>query len=132
MSAQQISEELQAGQTILEDSKNAIGVGLLGWKLSGFDKKTETTLSESAAYEQDHPEATKRIDAALHGGAKAIWLGFGSPREVVFWSRAIRARSQSLKLPQDGLVLFVSVGSETEAKAAIEQTDSDVIVAQGA
>ena len=131
MTAEQITQELQIAQDILKDSKTAIGVGLLGWKLSGFDKKSDNTLADNASYEKDHPQATERIDAALRGGAKAIWLGFGSPREVVFWSKAVRARSQCLKLPADGLALFVSVGSETEAKAAIEQTDADVLVAQG-
>lgn len=131
MSAEQVTKELQIAQDVVEDSKNAVGVGFLVWRFRTYDKAREAKLASPASASRDHPETTKRIDAALQGGAKAIWLAFGEAQELVFWSKVVRARSDALKLPRAGLALFISAGSETEAKAVLQQTDADVLVAQG-
>ena len=133
LTAQQLKKELDIAREHLRNDSGKIGVGFLGWKLSSFDGKKEGDLTAQGEYGTVHPQAVERIDTALSSEhVKSIWLGFGSPKEIVFWSKVIRERSHSLRRPQDGLVLFVSVGSEEETRAAVKGTDADVLVAQGA
>lgn len=130
----QMSEELQVVHSILGSpppgQRTEIGVGFLGWKLSRLDKG----ILEGANFDVgSRPKAFECIDATLKGFPRAIWLAFGTTEDLVGWAKAFREREEVVngKNRGDSWRLFVGVGSEQEARVAVEQVGADVVVAQG-
>lgn len=131
----QLDQEFDVVDSILgrespPSQRREIGVGFLAWKLSQLD--SSTTAASSTFDPSTRPKAFACIDATLRKLPRAIWLAFGTASDLSGWAQAFRDREQ--KLHGDRLEpwkLFVGVGSEHEAKLAVEEVGADVVVAQG-
>lgn len=111
-----------------------LGVGFLAWRLSAINKGKPPTLGASDM-DVDSP-ALALIDAALKSKPVALWLSFGDDEEMIGWSTVVRQREQALNgmgkaVYGKDLKLFIGVGDETQAKAAVEDCGADVVVVQG-
>lgn len=130
----QLDREFEVVHSILGKSEDAsirteIGVGFLGWTLSRLDSATASTSSISP---DTRPKAFACIDATLSKLPRAIWLAFGTPEDLSGWAQAFRDRERALNGDKlEPWKLFVGVGSEHEARVAVEEVGADVVVAQG-
>ncbi|KAL1746829.1 2-nitropropane dioxygenase [Schizophyllum fasciatum] len=86
-----------------------VGVGFLGWQL------------DSGTWGAD------LIRVALEQNVAAIWLAFGDNSNIAQWARFIREH----ETPGPRTLLFLQTASPSDALAAVEQWNADVIVAQG-
>jgi nitronate monooxygenase len=134
----QLDQEFEVVDSILggptgSSRRMEIGVGFLGWKLSQLDSSPTSTSSNSAFDPATRPKAFACIDATLKKLPRAIWLAFGTSSDLSNWAKAFRERERALHgdRTEDSWKLFVGVGSEQEAKVAVEEVGADVIVAQG-
>ncbi len=124
--AQEIVGKVESGRRI------PIGVGMLAWRLTQLDKADKNELPSSCSKESlnKHPLAVALLDKALSFRPIAIWLAFGEP-QLSYWSDVIRKREQELTKMGEELKLFIGVGTEEDARRAVEDCGADVIVAQG-
>jgi hypothetical protein len=134
----QLDQEFEVVDSILggptgPSRRMEIGVGFLGWKLSQLDSSPTATSSNSDFDPASRPKAFACIDATLKKLPRAIWLAFGTSSDLSEWAKAFRERERALHGDriEDSWKLFVGVGSEQEAKVAVEEVGADVVVAQG-
>lgn len=111
-----------------------LGIGFLVWRLSNLNKGPPPSLGASDL-DASSP-ALHLIDAALRSKPRAIWLSFGDEADMVGWSSIVRDREAALNGAGKAawgkeLKLFVGVGNEAQAKAAVEDCGADVVVVQG-
>lgn len=133
----QLDQEFEVVESILggptgSSSRVEIGVGFLGWKLTQLDSSQTSTSGKSDFDPASRPKAFACIDATLKKLPRAIWLAFGTSSDLSNWAQAFRERERALHGDSvECWKLFVGVGSEQEAKAAVEEVGADVVVAQG-
>ncbi|KAI0321015.1 2-nitropropane dioxygenase [Amylostereum chailletii] len=92
-----------------------IGVGFLGWRLDRGPRDPK---------EPHHAQ----FDLALSQQVRAIWLSFGN--DLLKWVDRIRSHDAAQSPPRK-TIIFVQVGSVSEAIRAANEWKVDVIVAQG-
>ena len=134
----QLDQEFEVAESILRGRTGSsrrmeIGVGFLGWKLSQLDSSPTSTSAKTDFDPASRPKAFACIDATLKKLPRAIWLAFGTSSDLSNWAQAFRERERALHgaSTEDSWKLFVGVGSEQEAKVAVEEVGADVVVAQG-
>ncbi|UZJ57621.1 hypothetical protein CBS101457_006941 [Exobasidium rhododendri] len=115
-------------------SRRLFGIGFLAWTLSSIEKENTSFLTIPDF--QDLQPTLAVLDVALRARPKALWLSFGTKEEMTYWSRIIRRREAMLNLatshvPSDDLMLFISVGDESQAREAVEDCGADVLIVQG-
>lgn len=127
----QATDELKLAEDVIgrsADGRLDVGIGFLAWTLSKLDEGGFTTVQQAL----DRPKAIEYIDAALRTKPRALWLAFGSPTELAGWAEVLRLREKASKEREEvPWKLFVGVGSEEEARHAVEMVGADVVVAQG-
>lgn len=118
-----------------DEGRLEIGVGFLAWRLSQMDGGLgSSSISGKTKIDSgSRPKAAEYVDTVLEARPRAIWLAFGSKDELIHWADYLRRREKAINGHMTRLrpwTLFVGVGSESEARVAVEDVGADVIVAQ--
>ncbi|KAK0545442.1 hypothetical protein OC846_004001 [Tilletia horrida] len=144
-----VKSHFQTARALMEQGglspkrKNArltLGIGFLVWRLTKVHGSPVSSASLTSDAEGIYSPAIEIVEAALRARPKSIWLSFGEADDLVAWADFIRKRDAQLSAElsangeaeeDDPLVIMVGVGTEQQARQAVESVGCDVLSVTG-